>query len=335
MHRLSTPAETVIGAALTDAPFADRNFLPAIPVFWPPAGPGRYAAAVSRVLKRLQPTLIEVHNRPEVAIRLRRDFPRVSLSLFLHNDPQAMRRARTPAERQRLLAAMQVVCVSETLRQRFLEGVASETGVAVLPNCIDMAAMPDPVATAMRDPVILFAGRMVADKGADAFVSACAEALPHLPGWRAEMIGADRFSRDSPQTPFLARLRPAAAAAGIRLRGHLPHEAVLEAMARASIMVVPSRWQEPFGMTALEALASGTPLIVSPRPGLLEVVGDAALVAEPDQPAALALAIRRLAGDPALRADLSERGRARAVLFDLAAAQVRLAVLRRRLLRPG
>ena len=331
VHRLSGAAETIIGAPLIDAPFSDRNFLPAVPVFWPPAGPGRYAAAVARVLHRLQPALIEVHNRPEIAIRLRRGFPGVPMMLFLHNDPQSMRRAHTPAQRRRLLACMQVVCVSEMVRQRFLEGIAGETDVALLPNCIDLARLPPAMPTAMRDPVILFAGRMVADKGADAFVSACAEALPQLPGWRAEMIGADRFSPDSPQTPFLAALRPAAATAGVRLLGHLPHPAVLEAMARAAIMVVPSRWQEPFGMTALEALASGAPLIVSPRPGLLEVVGEAALVAEPDQPGELASAMLRLASDPAVQARLSEQGRARAAGFDVGAARLRLADLRSRI----
>lgn len=329
VHRLASSSDVVVGAPLAEAAFSDRTFVPAVPRLWPLAGPGRYAASVACVLRRLRPTLAEVHNRPEIALRLRRYFPGLPLILFLHNDPRAMRRARTPAQRRRLLDTMRVVCVSGTLRGWFLEGLSDGTGaggqVAVLPNCIDLSRMP-PERT--REPVILFAGRMVADKGADAFVSACASVLPRLPGWRAEMIGADRFSPDSPETPFLAALRPAAEAAGIRLRGHLPHPAVLEAMARASILVVPSRWQEPFGMTALEGMATGTPLIVSPRPGLLEVAGDAAIVAEPDEPGALAAALLGLAGDTALRARLSGRGRARAARFDISAARGRLSALR-------
>ncbi len=319
VHRLGSDRETVIGAPTAGEPFPDRSFLAAPAPFWPPAGPGRYAAAVARVLRRLGPARIEVHNRPEIALRLRRAFPRTPLALFVHNDPQAMRGARTAAQRHRLLARMQVACVSETLRRRFGEGLPAGAEVALLPNCIDLARLP--ARREVRDPVILFVGRLVADKGADAFVAACAGALPRLAGWRAEMIGADRFTPDSPETPFLAALRPAAAAAGIRLHGHLPHDAVLRAMARAAMVVVPSRWCEPFGMTALEALACGAALIVSPRPGLLEVVGDAALVAEPD---ALAPALLRLAGDAALRRRLSERGRLRAAGFDVVAARARL-----------
>ncbi len=333
VHRLTTPGEVVIGAPPAHDAFPDRTFVPVARALWPIAGTGRYAAAVARVLTRVGPSLIEVHNRPEVALLLSRRFPDVPVTLFLHNDPRSMRRARNPAQRRRLLARMRVACVSEALRAFFLEGLDPGADVAVLANCIDLAQIPPPAAA--RDPVILFAGRLVADKGADAFVSACAAVLPRLPGWRAEMIGADRFSPDSPETPFLAALRPAAQAAGIRLRGHLPHREVLEAMGQAAIMVVPSRWQEPFGMTALEALASGTPLVVSPRPGLLEVAGDAALVAEPDEAGALAAALMRLADDPALRSQLSRMGRTRAALFGVAAARARLAALRARQLGAG
>jgi glycosyltransferase involved in cell wall biosynthesis len=75
-------------------------------------------------------------------------------------------------------------------------------------------------------------------------------------------------------------------------------------------------------------MACGVPLVVSPRPGLLEVAGDAALVAEPDQPGSLAAVLWRLANDAGLRSRLSEQGRARAALFDVAAARARLAALR-------
>ncbi len=328
MHRLSTLDETIVGPRLSEPPFADRSYVAAPAVFRPWGGSGRYTAGVARVLRRLRPDLVEVQNRPEVALGLSWRIPRLAVTLFLHNDPQSMRAAQTPRQRKRLLARMQVVCVSETLRARFVQGVAASNAVAVLPNCIDLAAIP--TSPAIRDRVILFAGRIVADKGADAFVDACARVLPGLSAWRAEMIGADRFSPASPETPFLARLRPRAEAAGIALRGHLPHADVLEAMARAAIVVVPSRWQEPFGMTALEAMASGAALIVSPRPGLLEVAGEAALLADPDQPGALAAAMLRLAGDEALRAALSAGGRARALSFDAGAARARLASLRHR-----
>jgi UDP-glucose:(glucosyl)LPS alpha-1,2-glucosyltransferase len=169
---------------------------------------------------------------------------------------------------------------------------------------------------------------VVADKGADAFVRACAATLPALSGWRAEMIGADRFWANSTTTPFQKELQPVAQAAGIALRGYLPHAQLMQAMARASIVIVPSRWPEPFGLTALEAMASGAALICSPRGGLPEVAGEAALYAEPDEPGTLEAAILRLAGDAGLRARLAHAGFAQARLFDAGQARIRLRELR-------
>ncbi len=322
VDRVSPPSDCIIGAPLAAPPFAGRRFLPAPPVLWPPFGPLRYAAAVAAVLHRVRPALIEVHNRPEIARELARRFPGTSLTLILHNDPRSMRRAGTVSERAALLRRMRVACVSEWLRTRFLDGLPQGAEVRVLPNCIDLAALPP---QRERENLILFAGRVVADKGADAFVASCAQVLPQRPGWRAEIIGADRFSPSAADTPFLAALRPVAAAAGIAMHGHQPHRAVLEAMTRAAIVVVPSRWQEPFGMTALEAMVCGAALIVSPRPGLVEVVGDAALRAEPDQ---LAHALLRLTGDPALRASLSRQALERAPQFDIEPARRRLRAMR-------
>ena len=111
--------------------------------------------------------------------------------------------------------------------------------------------------------------------------------------------------------------------------GYRDHPLVLEAMTRAAIVVVPSRWNEPFGLTALEAIACGAPLIVSPRGGLPEVAGAAAIYAEPDAPGEIAAAILALAADPARRAALSAAGRERARRFDTPVAAARLAALRR------
>ncbi|MEO8713395.1 MAG: glycosyltransferase family 4 protein, partial [Acetobacteraceae bacterium] len=324
----------VIGGPQTGPVFEEALFRAARPVLWWPGGHNaRYAIAVGRLLRKLRPALIEVHNRAEVALALARWFPATPVSLFLHNDPQGMRHMRSPGDRAVVLAALaRVVTVSEFLRARLLEDVPTGSWPApvVLPNAIDLAALPAPAAE--RERVVLFVGRVVADKGADAFVAACARALPCLPGWRAELIGADRSRRDSPDTPFVRSVRRAAAAACVRMAGYRDHAGVLAAMSRAAIVVVPSRWQEPFGLTALEAMACGAAVIAAPRGGLPEVAGEAALYADPDDPAALAEAILLVAGDAAARARLAEAGRARARRFGLQQAAGRLAALRRELL---
>jgi glycosyltransferase involved in cell wall biosynthesis len=198
----------------------------------------------------------------------------------------------------------------------------------VVPNCIDLSEVP----RLPKENLILFVGRVVQEKGPDVFVSACAVVLPRLPGWRAEIIGADRSSEDSPGTDFVRSVQATARAAGVTMTGFRDNPVVLEAMSKAAIVVVPSRWPEPFGITALEALASGAALIVSPRGGLPEVAGEVAVYVDPDDAGAIAAAIVRLAQDPATRGALGEAGRQRARRFDVQAVTAQLAELRRRVL---
>jgi glycosyltransferase involved in cell wall biosynthesis len=315
--------------------FNDTEFHSAYPPFWLPGNINiRYAAGVARILRRLRPALIEVHNRPEIALALARHLPEARIVLFLHNDPQSMRSARTPAERRALLNRLAgVVTVSRYLRDRLLAGVASPYRVpAVLPNSVDLAALPSP---GDREPLILFVGRVVPEKAPDAFVAACALALPRLPGWRAEIIGADRFHDDNPDTRFVTGVRKAARNAGVALVGYQEHAEVLAALSRASIVVVPSRWEEPFGLVALEAMACGAALVCAPRGGLPEVAGDVALYAEPENAVGLADAIVALAQDDARRDALAAAGVARARLFDLRPTLATLAALRHGILGTG
>jgi glycosyltransferase involved in cell wall biosynthesis len=75
----------------------------------------------------------------------------------------------------------------------------------------------------------------------------------------------------------------------------------------ADLFVFPSLY-EGFGLPPLEAMACGTPVICSNRTSLPEVVGEAALICEPD-PVAMASAMARVLDDPGLARDLARRGR--------------------------
>ena len=77
---------------------------------------------------------------------------------------------------------------------------------------------------------------------------------------------------------------------------------------------------EPFGRTALEALASGAALITSGRGGLAEICGPCAAIVDPGDADALAAALGQLLDEPERRAELARAGRARVEsLFDIRA----------------
>ncbi len=341
VHRLvsarSRHPVRVIGPSFEGEVFPGHDFLAVQVPGWLPLNPSQgYALAVSSALGGLPPGPLEVHNKPDVALWLARAFPERPVTLFLHNDPRTMRGARSRQARLRLLDRLAaVVTVSGFVRNALLEEIdpPARRVPLVIHNAVDLAALPAPLPAEQRDKLILFAGRVVPDKAPDAFIAACALALPRLPGWRAVVIGADGFSATAAETDFIHRLRPAAASAGVEMAGHHPHGEVLEAMARAAIVVVPSRWEEPFGLTALEALASGAALACSGRGGLAEVAGEACIRFDPDDAEQGAAALIRLAWDEELRTALSTAGLQRAHdLFGLTEAVARLDGLRDRVL---
>ena len=85
--------------------------------------------------------------------------------------------------------------------------------------------------------------------------------------------------------------------------------------AAASVFVFPS-FYEGFGIPPLEAMACGTPVIVSRTSSLPEVVGDAAELVDPHDVASIAGALERVLRDPERRGELSAAGLRRATLFD-------------------
>lgn len=101
--------------------------------------------------------------------------------------------------------------------------------------------------------------------------------------------------------------------------------------AAAGIFAFPSRY-EGFGLPILEAMASGVPVVAAGVSSVPEVAGDAALLADPDDPAAWAEALTRLAQDGGLRRELRARGMKRAAAFSWKAAARRHLELYRKLL---
>jgi glycosyltransferase involved in cell wall biosynthesis len=321
----------VLGADPRGEPFPGAAFLPLRPRLLDAIPGGRNAAfarAAARALGPDPPGIVEAHNRAPIALALAARLPRTPVLLVLHNEARSSEGLASAAERAAALRRLAgIVCVSDFVRRGVVDGLppALAARVHAIPNGLPLDALPPPAAD--RERLILFVGRLTPEKGADAFVAACARALPALPGWRAEIIGA-RWYGDGRESPYVADLRRDAAAAGIAMPGFRDNAATLSRMAQAAIVVVPSRWPEPLGRVAQEALACGAAVVSSGRGGLPEATGEAALTADPDSPDALAGAILRLARDHALRAELAERGQRHAAAFAMDATAARWTALR-------
>ena len=279
-----------------------------------------YAAAVARALSGF--ALIEPQNRPPLARALRRRLPGAKIALHLHNDPQTMDGSRSPAERAQLLEACDAIyCVSAFVRGRLLEGVEDRAGKAVVTlNGVGFPEWRPPKAR-----IVAFTGRVVAIKGVAELVRAFAAA--DLRGWRLVLAGSDPGG-------VLRSLAGERAALGDRFcwRGQVSHDEAMALLASAEIAATPSIWDDPCPRSAIEALAQGCALVASRRGGLPEIARDAALYVDPRDVTGFAAALRRLAGDDDLRAELQRRAAARADELDIRRATARLDAVRARLL---
>jgi len=100
----------------------------------------------------------------------------------------------------------------------------------------------------------------------------------------------------------------------VRFLGYLPDETLSVMYRLASVFVFPSLY-EGFGLPALEAMASGTPVVTSNVSSLPEVTGDAAVLVDPYDVGAIEAGIHRVLTDPVLAADMRRKGLLRARQF--------------------
>ena len=208
------------------------------------------------------------------------------------------------------------VCVSGTVARGIFgeEGGPLRAGgrAVVIPNSLDMAAMRS---TAARDwhaeagwpagaVVIGYAGRLALNKGADVLLAAIA--LLHDRGLAVRLVVVG----EGTEGPALQAQALRLGIGGItHFVGRVARDGIYGAIKGFTIAAVPSR-EEGFGLSALEAMAAGVPVVASRVDALQEVVVDGAtgLLCPADDPASLADALARLVGDAAFRQRMGAAG---------------------------
>lgn len=168
------------------------------------------------------------------------------------------------------------------------------------------------------DFVVLQLGRLVPRKGVDDAIRAVAQARrSHGVPARLVIVGGDSEQPDPAVTPEIARLRAIAREEGIddavTFTGRRDMR-LLRLYYSAADVFVTLPWYEPFGMTPLEAMACGTPVVGSAVGGLLYTVrdGETGFLVPPHAPEMAAERIARLHAAPSLAAALGRAGVRRA-----------------------
>jgi glycosyltransferase involved in cell wall biosynthesis len=185
-------------------------------------------------------------------------------------------------------------------------------------------APPPPRATteSRRSGLLLFVSTLFAYKGAELFIDALSTLKAVRPDvdWRARLVGRDPTG-GATSTRLRALAEGRDLAGRVELVGAVPHDQVWTEYQRAEIFVYPSQL-ETFGLPPLEAMAMGTPVVVSDAPPLVEIVDDAGLVVDPTDANAFATALARLLDSDGERQRLRDAGLRRVgeLTWDRAAA---------------
>jgi len=166
-------------------------------------------------------------------------------------------------------------------------------------------------------PTVVFAGRLVREKGVDVLLHAFVKVVARIPEARLLVIG------DGPEQETLGELiGKLGLVPNVSMLGHLSRSEMERHCAKAWVQAVPSRWVEPFGLVAAEAMMRGTAVIASNSGGLAEIVqnGQTGFLAPSGDIHAFAKALLHLLGDRELAERMGKAGREVAlVLFSEAA----------------
>jgi len=156
-----------------------------------------------------------------------------------------------------------------------------------------------------REPAVLYAGRLAEAKGVRLLMAAWDE-------YRSSAAGSSLRLVIAGAGPLLDEVAAwAATRPDVELAGEVAASRCAELMAAARAIIVPSMWQETFGLVVVEAMAVGTPAIAAGHGSLAELISDGVdgVLFRPGDPAALAAALADVAARPEKYQDYGDQAR--------------------------
>lgn len=216
--------------------------------------------------------IIEFHNRPYLFNNVINKKIKDPITLHFHNDPRTMKGSKSSKERIFIATnAAAVYFVSEYIKNCFLDGINQNfQNLFVLPNGIQRRLLKQP----KKIKQILFVGRLVPEKGCHLFVEAIKDIVNDFPDWKFKIIGTPKAGENNFNLSYAKKLINDFKLLGknVEYLGFIANEKVNKILEKTSILVVPSIWQEPFALTALEGISNGAVVIASKVGGMSEML---------------------------------------------------------------
>jgi len=225
----------------------------------------QYIKKFIKLTKDKKVDILEVHNRPNYINYLDNIF-KCKKILYFHNDPQDMQGSKSIDQRINLLnKADKIVFNSNWSKSRFLESLPDTLNFDKI-SVIHQSTSNVKINFKKKKNIISFIGKLNTSKGYDIFGGAILKILDTHPNWKSIVIG------DEPREKLNFKHK------NLKQLGYKKNTYVLNKLKEVSISVVPSKWDEPFGRSSLEAASRGCALIISNTGGLNETTKDALII---------------------------------------------------------
>lgn len=273
-----------------------------------------YIRSFSAALKNLTPApdVVITHNDMIASRFIKKVLPDTSVVSWLHNELK-----RPASDVPKTIATTdRFVGVSDYIRDwtsKTYPGLSRK--IESLHNGIDLESFYpredflEPSST-LR---VLFVGRISAIKGPDLVADAVTQLKSEGIPLRFTVAGGVWWHGvDDMSDPFFRELKGKMEAAQAEYSGQVARPDVPTLMRQHDVVCVISRFNDPCPLVALEGLGAGCVVLASRRGGLPEICGDAAFYVDPDQPATISDALRRLATEPELLREHKQKSVARA-----------------------
>ena len=203
--------------------------------------------------------VIEIHNRPESLNYFfdKKKDSNFKLIFVFHNNPLELRGSKTIEQRLNIIKHTDFIFfVSEWVKNKFFNGIT----IKDRNNCEVLYPSIEPIKkiNKNKNKTVIFTGKLNSSKGYDIFLIAIRKILDKYKSWNAIAVGNEPREK---YNIYHDRLK---------VFNWKKHSEILSLYDKSSISVVPSKWDEPFGRTAMESAAYGCATITSNNGGLSE-----------------------------------------------------------------
>jgi spore coat protein SA len=287
-----------------------------------------YREGVCDFLKENSFDLIHIFNRPRLVLPVREYAPDAKIVLSMHNDMFKPEKIEYDEGAAAVDTLDKIITVSDYIGTTISDPFPkAKSKLRTIYSGVDIDRFVPPhsnKAKKMRETirnehqlsnkkVILFAGRLSPNKGADVLVKAMPELAKEHPNIALVIVGSKWFSVND-VTDYIAYVRALAEKLPIPVinTGFVHPSEIQKWFAAADVFVCPSQWQEPLARVHYEAMASGLPILTTARGGNPEVIIDnenGFVIEKPEDPQSFVKHLSHLLSDPELCKRLGITGR--------------------------